>query len=118
MTTIFTAEQHAELVAAMDAVMRMCAGRPKGDWHTAAITHMEAHGATYDETIRWLSTRIGTCGSSGAGPLPDFHFGPLSLHSDVQLYSHHLRQKIIVQRGDFLRTVFPDPTRAHQLLLF
>ena len=118
MTAAFTPEQQAELVAAMDAVMRMCGGLPNGAWREAAITHMAQHGASYDATLHWLSQCIGTCGSSGSRQLPDFQFGSLSLQSEVKLYSSRLGQHLTVQRGTFLRAVFPDPTKAQQLLLF
>jgi len=117
-TAAFTPEQQAELVAAMDAVMRMCGGLPNGAWREAAITHMAQHGESYEETIHWLSACIGICGSSGSRPIPDFDFWQQSLQSEVKLYSYRLRQYLTVKRGAFLRAVFPDPSKAQQLALF
>lgn len=109
--------QNHELLAAMDAVMRVCAGFPSGNWRETATRYCDAHG--YEETLAWLCERIGICGSRGCGPEPDYDFiyGE-TLAGEVSIYSHHLKERIVLKRGAFLRIVFSDPTKAQQMSLF
>lgn len=116
-TPEYTKEQSAELEATMDALMRTCAGFPNGDWREAATCYCDAYG--YQETLEWLCERIGICGSRGFGPEPDYDFvHGETLAGEVGIYSHRLKERIVLKRGAFLHIVFPDPSKARQMSLF
>lgn len=101
----------------MDAVMRSCAGRPNSDWSEAASHHCDRYG--YQDTLAWLCKRIGSCGRKGFGPETDVDFlTGESLTGEVTIFSHRLKERIVLTRGAFLRIVFPNPAEAQQLRLF
>ena len=110
-----TPEQRVVLPTVMDDVMRRCAGRPAGDWRTAALAYRTS-GHSYAETILWLSQAIGCCGYYGH-PRYNYDFMQQSLSADMRIQLPG-QDWFTLKRGAFLRFVLPDPVKPQQLSFF